>query len=184
MLVRKHYLAILILSLLVGGCGLNQLPELHSKAKDPFKELMIQYRLRADVALMMAKWAEDEFPEEAKALSDSRSKALSVELGLETYDERQANRFQSFQNFLSRDMAQLVRAVETKGQTSDGKFQALKGNFDRLDKKVVLLKREYLTVAKDFNETKKRFPHSLYNKWKHKLQPLPEIGVLATKTGN
>lgn len=184
MKLNKQYFMIFILSLILGGCGVNKLPEMRTKAKDPFKEMMIQYRLRADVALMMAKWAEKDFPDAAQALKESRSKALSIELGLDAYSERQANRFQSFQNFVSRDMSQLIRQVEGQGKAQDPEFQSLKGQFQRLDHKLVLMKREYLTLARDFNEQTKKFPHSLYNKWKHNLQPLPEIGVLAQKTGN
>ncbi len=183
--MKRHsqYLILLTMSLLLGGCGWNTLPEMRSEAQAPFNELMTQYRLRADVVLMLARWAEKEFPEASKSLNESRSQALSIELGFNTYDERQVHRFQSFQNFVSRDMAQLIRQVESKGQGADPDFQSLKGQFQRLDQKLILMKRKYLTLARDFNQQTKKFPHSIYNKWKHHLQPLPEVGIVAQKTG-
>lgn len=180
---RVLELVFFALVLTLAGCGLNDLPEMRTQARAPFKELMIHYRLRSDVAIKLARMVEKQYPDLARAVQESQSKAMSVELSLDNFDERQANRFQSFQNFLSRDVAQLISKVESQGKGKSFEFQSLKGQFERLDGRVLLLKREYLKIANSYNQTSQKFPHSLYNRWKHHLEPLPEIGVLAKTTG-
>ncbi|MCB0408353.1 MAG: LemA family protein [Bdellovibrionales bacterium] len=168
------------------SCGYKDLPNLKEQAGAPFKELMIQYRLRADIAYNIAQIFKGEVSlrPEVDAVLASRSKALSIQLSLEMFNERDNNRFQSYQNFLGRDCEFLIRKAQNLSkQKISPVFFSQRDQWERVNQKLVRLKRDYLKVAKSFNTKKQEFPYSLYNKLKFGYQPLPDIGDLATANG-
>lgn len=174
------------LSFFVSACGYNDLPEMKIEASKPFEELLIQYRLKSDIAYMISEKTKnyDDLKPIVKKIQKARSSVLAIQLNLNQYDDRQANRFQSFQNFLSRDVSLLIQKSQLISQLrTDQEFLSLRNQWNRLGQNLVLKKREYLQMATSFNSKKQSFPHSIYNKYVHKLDRLPIVGQLASPQG-
>ncbi len=178
--------AVLLVCSMVIGCGYKDLPKMRAGAQSPFEQMMIPYRLRSDVAYQMAELAKN-YPQlatEVEAMQESRSTALSVELNLEKFDERQANRFQSYQNFLSRDVSHFTsKAQEINAFSSQQEYLSLVSQYNRVGQRLVQLKRDYLVVAEKFNEQKEKFPYWVYNRIQYQFAPLPDIGAVAASGG-
>lgn len=168
------------------GCGYSELPKMRSEAQSPFDKMMLHYRLRADVAYQMAEKlkSQKELVQETAAVLESRSKALSVELSIDKFDDRQAHRFESYQNFLSRDVNRMVTKAQTiKGLSTQQDFLAMVSQYDRVSQQLVQMKREYLKQAETFNQKMEQFPYWVYNRLKYHYTAMPDIGVVAKEGG-
>lgn len=166
-------MAVLCLALIVGGCGVNNIPTYEQSAKAAWSEVLNQYKRRSDLIPNLVESVKGFADQERKVLTDvteARSRATSTQIPPDILTNPEAmKKFQEAQNTLGGALRQLMIVVERYPDIkSNQNFLALQSQIEGTENRIAIARRDYIQAVRQFNTEISTFPGRL---WKVVLYP-------------
>jgi LemA protein len=166
-------LALLVLALSAGGCGVNNIPTYEQSAKAAWSEVLNQYKRRADLIPNLVESVKGFAEQERKVLTDvteARAKAVSVQVPADILTNPEAmQKFQDAQNTLGGALRQLLAVVERYPDIKSGaNFLALQNQIEGTENRIAIARRDYIQAVRQYNTEITTFPGRI---WKSVLYP-------------
>jgi LemA protein len=170
-------LALLVLALPAGGCGVNNIPTYEQSAKAAWSEVLNQYKRRADLIPNLVESVKGFADQERKVLTEvteARAKAVSVQVPADILTNPEAmKKFQDAQNTLGGALRQLLAVVERYPDIKSGQnFLALQNQIEGTENRIAIARRDYIQSVQQYNTELTTFPGRL---WKSVLYPSSQV---------
>lgn len=153
----------MLASVLLAGCGINQIPTLDERAKAAWSEVLSQYQRRADLIPNLVETVKGFAEQESKVLTEvieARAKATQVQVPKDILTNKEAfDKFQDAQNNLSGALGRLLVVVERYPDLkSNQNFLALQSQLEGTENRISIARRDYITAVKDYNTELRTIP--------------------------
>lgn len=154
---------LMLASVLLAGCGINQIPTLDERAQAAWSEVSNQYQRRADLIPNLVETVKGFAEQESKVLTDvieARAKATQVQVPKDILTNEEAfDKFQDAQNNLSGALGRLLVVVERYPDLkSNQNFLALQSQLEGTENRISIARRDYITAVKDYNTELRTIP--------------------------
>lgn len=154
---------LILVSLAVAGCGINQIPTLDERAKAAWSEVLNQYQRRADLIPNLVETVKGFAEQESKVLTEvveARAKATQVQIPPDILTNKEAfDKFQDAQNNLSGALGRLLVVVERYPDIkSNQNFLALQSQLEGSENRIAIARRDYITAVRDYNTELRTIP--------------------------
>ena len=173
--VRHHYrsslqvAAMLLLTTLLAGCGINNIPTLDEQAKAAWGQVQNQYQRRADLIPNLVETVKGYAAHEKdtlEAVVEARAKATSVQITPETLNDPAAfQAFQAAQGQLTGALSRLLATVEAYPQLqANQNFLQLQSQLEGTENRITIARRDYNEAVRDYNTSLRTFPTVIWAK--------------------
>lgn len=154
---------LMLASLVLSGCGINQIPTLDERAKAAWSEVLNQYQRRADLIPNLVETVKGFAEQESKVLTEvieARAKATQVQIPPDILTNKAAfDKFQDAQNNLSGALGRLLVVVERYPDLkSNQNFLALQSQLEGTENRIAISRRDYIVAVKDYNTELRTIP--------------------------
>lgn len=154
---------LMLASLVLSGCGINQIPTLDERAKAAWSEVLNQYQRRADLIPNLVETVKGFAEQESKVLTEvieARAKATQVQIPPDILTNKAAfDKFQEAQNNLSGALGRLLVVVERYPDLkSNQNFLALQSQLEGTENRIAISRRDYIVAVKDYNTELRTIP--------------------------
>ena len=156
-------LAVLVLTLGLAGCGVNDIPTYDEQAKAAWSEVLNQYQRRADLIPNLVEtvrgYAQQE-RETLTAVTEARAKATQMQIPADILNNPEAfKRFQENQAQLSGALARLLAVSERYPDLkSNQNFLALQSQLEGTENRIAVARRDYIGAVQKYNTTLRTIP--------------------------
>ncbi len=163
---RTAWMAALLGTLLLSGCGYNDFQRLDEQVKAAWAEVLNQYQRRADLIPNIVATVKGEASFEQDTLTqviEARAKATSIQATPELVNNPEAfNKFQAAQGELSSALSRLMVTVERYPdlKTNAG-FQDLRVQLEGTENRITVARNRYIKAVNDYNVLTRSFPTNL-----------------------
>jgi LemA protein len=152
-----------LLSLVLAGCGINNVPTLEERAKAAWGEVQNQYQRRADLIPNLVETVKGYAQQERDVLvqvTEARAKATSVRVDASTVtDPAKFKEFQDAQNQLSGALGRLLVSVERYPDLkSNHNFLALQSQLEGTENRITVARRDYIQTVQAYNTELRTIP--------------------------
>jgi LemA protein len=156
-------LCILLVGMLLAGCGINTIPTLQERAKAGWSEVLNQYQRRADLIPNLVETVKGYASQESKVLTEvteARAKATQVQIPPDILTNPEAFRkFQEAQGALTGALSKLLAITEKYPDLkSNQNFQALQSQLEDTENRIATARRNYIVTVKDYNTGLRTIP--------------------------
>ena len=156
-------LSVLVVSLALSACGVNNVPTLEEQAKSAWSEVQNQYQRRADLIPNLVETVKGYAQHERDVLTqvtEARARATQVRVDATTVTDPQKFReFQEAQNQLSGALGRLLATVEQypdlKANTN---FLALQSQLEGTENRIAVARRDYIEAVRAYNTELRTIP--------------------------
>jgi len=160
-------LCVLLVSMLLAGCGINAIPTLEERAKAGWSEVLNQYQRRADLIPSLVETVKGFAEQERTVLTDvveARAKATQMQIPPDILTNPQAfERFQEIQGQLTSSLARLLAVVENYPDLkSSQNFLALQSQLEGTENRIAIARRDYIADVRDYNTELRTFPGRIW----------------------
>jgi len=157
---------LLLATLLLGGCGYNQLQQQDEQVKAAWSEVLNQYQRRADLVPNLVNTVKGFAAQEQKVLlgvTEARAKVGSIQATPELVNDPQAmQRFLAAQGELTSALSRLMVVAEAYPQLkSDANFRELQAQLEGTENRVTVARNRLIRATQDYNVTIRSFPTNL-----------------------
>ena len=157
---------LLLATLLLGGCGYNQLQQQDEQVKAAWSEVLNQYQRRADLVPNLVNTVKGFAAQEQKVLlgvTEARAKVGSIQATPELVNDPQAmQRFLAAQGQLTSALSRLMVVAEAYPQLkSDANFRELQAQLEGTENRVTVARNRFIRATQDYNVTIRSFPTNL-----------------------
>lgn len=163
-LPRRFALALVVLSSLsLAGCGVNNIPTEEERAKAAWSEVLNQYQRRADLIPNLVETVKGYAQQEKDVLTqvtEARAKATSIRVDASTVtDPAQFKQFQDAQSQLSGALGRLIAVAEAYPDLkSNQNFLALQSQIEGTENRISVARRDYIEAVRVYNTELRTFP--------------------------
>ena len=176
---RWRLFSLLLVTLWLTGCGINNIPTYDEQVKSAWSQVENQYQRRADLVPNLVEtvkgYAEQE-RETLTAVIEARAKATSIQV-----DESILNNPQKLQQFqqaqgeltsaLSRLMAVSERYPDLK---SNQNFLALQSQLEGTENRIAVARRDFIQSVQQYNTEIRTFPGRIWHSIMYSDMPIRE----------
>src|SRR5688572_18034964 len=160
------WLAMLMTTVLLSGCGYNQFQSLDEEVKAAWSEVLNQYQRRTDLIPNIVNTVKGEANFEQETLTrvvEARAKATSIQVTPETLNNPEAfNRFQQVQGELSSALSRLIAVSENYPNLKANQgFQDLRVQLEGTENRITVARNRYIKAVADYNVLARQFPSNL-----------------------
>ena len=160
------WLAMVLTTLLLGGCGYNQFQQLDEQTKAAWSEVLNQYQRRADLIPNIVNTVKGEANFEQETLTrvvEARSRATSMQVTPETLNNPEAfDRFQKVQGELSSALSRLIAVSENYPNLKANQgFQDLRVQLEGTENRITVARNRYIKAVAEYNVLARSFPTNL-----------------------
>jgi len=160
---RRAIFLLPLLSLLLTGCGLNNIPTFEELAKARWSDVLNQYQRRADLIPNLVETVKGFAKQEAtvlEAVVAARAKATAVQVNADTItDPEQFKKFQDAQAQLSGALGRLLAVSEAYPDLkSNANFLALQSQLEGTENRIAVARRDYIEAVRVYNTELRTFP--------------------------
>lgn len=179
---------VMLLSVLLAGCGINTIPTLDERAKAAWSEVLNQYQRRSDLIPNLVKTVKGFADQESKVLTDvveARAKATQMQIPKDILTNKEAfDKFQDAQNSLSGALGRLLVVVERYPDLkSNQNFLALQSQLEGTENRIAIARRDYIAAVQDYNTELRTFPGRLWHMVLYSdLKPMQNFSVAEETT--
>ena len=157
---------IVVVTLLLGGCGYNALQSLDEQVKAAWSEVLNQYQRRADLIPNLVNTVKGFAQQEQQVLlgvTNARAKVGSIQATPELVDNPEAfQRFVQAQGELTGALSRLLAVAENYPQLkSDANFRDLQAQLEGTENRIAVARQRYIKAVQEFNTTVRQFPTNL-----------------------
>ncbi|TLX61277.1 LemA family protein [Stutzerimonas nosocomialis] len=171
--------ALILLALMLGGCGINNIPRYDEQVKSAWSQVENQYQRRADLIPNLVETVKGFAQQEQETLTaviEARSRATSIQVDAATLDDpQQLQRFQEAQNQLTGALSRLMAVSERYPELkSNQNFLALQSQLEGTENRIAVARRDFITAVERYNTEIRTFPGRLWHTLMYSDMPLRE----------
>jgi LemA protein len=165
--MRKLAVAgVLLLSLLLSGCGYNTLQREDEQIKSAWSEVLNQYQRRFDLIPNLVNTVKGFAEQEKEVLlgvANARASVGAIRATPELVNDPKAfEQFIAAQNQLQGALARLLVVAEQYPQLkSDALFRDLTAQLEGTENRIAVARNRYIKTVQDYNTTVRSFPTNL-----------------------
>src|SRR3979490_1131331 len=165
--MRRFGMAIAALcTLLLSGCGYNELQRKDEQVKAAWAEVLNQYQRRADLVPNLVNTVKGFAQQEQQVLrqvTEARARAGSIQATPELVDNPEAfARFQAAQAELTSALSRLLAVAENYPQLkSDALFRDLQAQLEGTENRIAVARNRYIKAVEEYNVLIRQFPVNL-----------------------
>ena len=157
---------IVLLALMLGGCGYNTFQTTDEQIKASWAEVLNQYQRRADLIPNLVNTVKGFAAQEQTVLlgvTEARAKVGSIQATPELINDEQAfAKFQAAQGELTSALSRLMVIVENYPQLkSDANFRDLQAQLEGTENRVTVARKRYIKAVQEYNVAVRSFPSNL-----------------------
>jgi len=161
--VLKPFLVAVGAMMVLGGCGINDVPTTGEDARAKWAEVQNQYQRRADLIPNLVATVKGYATQEEKVLTEvteARAKATQVQIDASTItDPAKFQEFQAAQDRLSGVLGRLMVVVERYPDLkSNQNFLTLQAQLEGTENRIAIARRDYIESAKLYNLEFQKYP--------------------------
>jgi LemA protein len=168
-LTRTMRMAVFIplLSLILSGCGFNDIPTYEEQAKAKWSEVLNQYQRRSDLIPNLVETVKGFAKQESsvlEAVTAARAQATSIQVGAGTTTDPEAfKKFQDAQVQLSGSLGRLLAISERYPDLkSNQNFLALQSQLEGTENRISVARRDYIEAVRIYNTELRTFPGRIW----------------------
>ena len=156
--------------LVLGGCGVNNIPSYDESANAAWSEVLNQYQRRAELIpnlVSTVKGYAAHEQETLQAVVEARSKATSMQLPNDIQSNPEMlKQFQANQDALSSALSRLMVVVERYPDLKASQnFLSLQSHLEGTENRIAVARRDYINAVKVYNTELRTYP----GKWWHSM---------------
>ena len=154
------------LTVLLSGCGYNDLQSTDEQIKAAWAEVLNQYQRRVDLIPNLVETVKGFAAQEQQVLlgvTQARSRVGSIQATPELVNDPQAfARFQEAQGALSSALSRLLLVAENYPQLkSDQNFRDLQAQLEGTENRIAVARNRYIKAVREYNVVVRQFPSNL-----------------------
>ncbi len=159
----------MLTTLLLAGCGINNIPTYENGAKAAWSEVLNQYKRRNDLIGNLVETVKG-FAEQEKTVltqvTEARARATSVQIPADILTNPEAmKKFQEAQNTLGGALRQLMVVAERYPDIKSGaNFLALQNQLEGTENRISIARRDYIEKVRLYNTELVTLPGRIW-KW-------------------
>jgi LemA protein len=156
-------IVVVLLGLLVSGCGVNTIPTYEESAKAKWSDVQNQYQRRADLIPNLVETVKGYAAHERQVLEEvtnARARATQVQIPADVVTNPEAfKRFQEAQQQLSGALARLLAVSERYPDLkANQNFLALQSQLEGTENRIAVARRDYIEAVRLYNTELRTFP--------------------------
>ncbi|MBA4211661.1 MAG: hypothetical protein C0449_01130 [Polaromonas sp.] len=160
------WLAALLLSIGLTGCGYNDFQRLDEQTQSAWSEVLNQYQRRADLIPNIVATVKGEANFEQETLTrviEARAKATSIQVTPETLNDPAAmQQFQAAQGELGSALSRLMVVVEQYPNLKANQgFSDLRVQLEGTENRITVARNRYIQTVQEYNVLSRSFPSNL-----------------------
>jgi LemA protein len=164
--MRRSWIALALLVLLLSGCGYNTLQSADEQIKSAWSEVLNQYQRRADLVPNLVETVKAFATQEREVftrVTEARARVGSIQATPELVDNPEAfAKFQAAQGELAGALSRLLVVAENYPQLkSDANFRDLQAQLEGTENRITVARNRYIKAVQDYNVTVRSFPSNL-----------------------
>ena len=164
--MRRSWMALSLLVLLLSGCGYNTLQTADEQIKSAWSEVLNQYQRRADLVPNLVETVKAFATQEREVftrVTEARARVGSIRATPELVDNPEAfAKFQAAQGELAGALSRLLVVAENYPQLkSDANFRDLQAQLEGTENRIAVARNRYIKAVQDYNVTVRSFPSNL-----------------------
>lgn len=154
---------LLVLSVLLSGCGYNQIQSRDEAVKAGWSEVLNQYKRRADLIPNLVSTVKGYAAHEQQvltAVTEARAKVSQVTVNAD--DAASLAQYQAAQGELSQALGRLMVVTENyPNLKADASFLNLQTQLEGTENRIAVARGRYIQLVQDYNTTIRQFPVNL-----------------------
>jgi len=160
--------ALLFISTVLSGCGINNIPTLDEQAKAAWGQVQNQYQRRADLIPNLVEVVKGYAAHEQDTLTaviEARAKATSIQVDASTLDNpEKLKQFQQAQDGLSGALNRLMVVSERYPDLkANQNFLALQSQLEGTENRIAVARRDFIQAVQAYNTEIRTFPGRLWH---------------------
>jgi len=160
------------LSLLLAGCGVNNIPSYEESAKAQWSQVLNQYQRRADLIPNLVETVKGYAAQERQVLEEvtnARARATQVQLQIPPDIVNNPEAFKRFQEAQAQLTGALGRLLAVSERYPDLKsnqnFLALQSQLEGTENRIAVERKRYNDSVQAYNTYIRQFPNSVFAQW-------------------
>ncbi|MGE6688105.1 LemA family protein [Stutzerimonas stutzeri] len=171
--------AVVFLSWLLAGCGVNNIPTYDEQVKAAWSQVENQYQRRADLIPNLVETVKGFARQEQETLTavvEARAKATSIQVDASTLDDpKKLQQFQQAQNQLTGALSRLMAVSERYPDLkSNQNFLALQSQLEGTENRIAVARRDFIASVERYNTEIRTFPGRIWHTLMYSDMPLRE----------
>ncbi len=181
---------ILAISLLLGGCGINNIPTFDEAVNGAWSEVQNTYKRRADLIPNLIATVEGFAAQEKDVLTEiteARTRVTQMNISPELLSDPAAfQQFQQNQGALTSALQRLMVVVEAYPDLkSNENFLALQQQLEGTENRIAVARRDYIQAVQRYNTELRTIPGRWWRKFMYaEMQPKENFSVSEADTVN
>jgi LemA protein len=158
-------IVVVLLGLLVSGCGINNIPSYEETAKAKWSDVLNQYQRRADLIPNLVETVKGYAAHERQVLEEvtaARARATQTQLTIPAdvvTNPEAFKRFQEAQATLSGALSRLLAVSERYPDLkANQNFLALQSQLEGTENRIAVARRDYIEAVRVYNTELRTFP--------------------------
>ena len=179
-------IVVVLLGLLVSGCGINNIPSYEETAKARWSEVLNQYQRRADLIPNLVETVKGYAAQERQVLEEvtnARARATQVQLQIPpdiVTNPEAFKRFQEAQAQLTGALGRLLAVSERYPDLkSNQNFLALQSQLEGTENRIAVARRDYIEAVRQYNTELRTFPGVIWASTLYRSQKPMETFTVA-----
>ncbi len=172
---------VLILSLLLSGCGVQSIPTALNEVEATWSEVVNQYKRRSDLIpnlVNIVKGYASHEKETLQAVVEARAKATQTQVSSEQLTPETMNRFSQAQAGLGSALSRLMVVVERYPDLkANQNFRDLQVQLEGTENRITIARQRYIQSIKEFNNLVTVPPTSWYTSLFLNHEKKPQFSV-------
>lgn len=159
---------LMLLSLLLSGCGINNIPTYDEQVKAAWAQVQNQYQRRADLipnlVATVKGYAQHE-KDTLEAVVQARAKVGSIQVDESTInDPKKMKQFEQAQAQLTGALSRLMVVVERYPDLkANQNFLALQSQLEGTENRIAIARRDYILAVQKYNTEIRTFPGRIWH---------------------
>ena len=171
--------AVLFMSWLLAGCGINNIPQYDEQVKSAWSQVENQYQRRADLIPNLIETVKGYARQEQDtltAVTEARAKATSIQISADDLDDPQKmQQFQQAQSQLTGALSRLMAVSERYPDLkSNQNFLALQSQLEGTENRIAVARRDFIAAVQRYNTEIRTFPGSIWHSLMYSVMPIRE----------
>jgi LemA protein len=159
---------LMLLSTLLAGCGINNIPTYDEQVKAAWAQVQNQYQRRADLIPNLVETVKGYARQEQETLTaviEARAKATSIQVDANTLnDPAKLKQFQDAQGQLTGALSRLMVVSERYPDLkSNQNFLSLQSQLEGTENRIAVARRDFIASVERYNTEIRTFPGRLWH---------------------
>lgn len=173
--------SVLTLLFLLGGCGIQSIPQAENDLEAKWAEVQNQYKRRSDLVpnlVQTVKGYAAHEKETLQAVIDARAKATQTQINADQLDAQTLQKYQQAQGQLGQALGRLMVVAERYPELkANQNFLALQSQLEGTENRISIARRRYIESVQSYNNLITVFPTSLTNTIFFKKEKRPQFDI-------